>query len=358
MNIPVIKAVDGFIGRLLTTMLPSPPCADIRKKPHSILLIRPGGIGDAVLLAPAISVLKEQCPGVIITVLAERRNAGVMDLIPAVDHLYCYDALAQLLRAVGGRYDLVIDTEQSHRLSAVVARVICAPVKIGFATNERQRMFTHAVPYSHDDYEPLSFFRLLLAAGIEQKHCSVHSPFLKIPPAAQAKGEQMLSSLQGKQFVTLFAGASIPERRWGAGRFRCLAEELMQKGYGIVVVGDASDGPDGELIVASGGLNLTGKTSLAETAAVIARSLLLVSGDSGMLHIAVGLGIPTVSLFGPGRALKWAPRGEKNIVLNKQLDCSPCTTFGTTPCCMQEARCMQEITLAEVSEAAIRLLNK
>jgi len=126
----------------------------------------------------------------------------------------------------------------------------------------------------------------------------------------------------------------------------------------VVVVGALADLADGDRITAEGGLNLAGQTSLAETAGVIARSELLVSGDSGLLHIAVGLGVPTVSLFGPGRALKWAPRGENHFVLNRQLDCSPCTTFGTTPHCPYKARCMQEITVNEVAQAAIRLLNE
>ncbi len=60
---------------------------------------------------------------------------------------------------------------------------------------------------------------------------------------------------------------------------------------------------------------------------VIDKSAVLVSGDSGILHVGVGLGRPTVSLFGPGIAKKWAPRGDKHIVINKNLPCSPCTNL-------------------------------
>jgi ADP-heptose:LPS heptosyltransferase len=112
------------------------------------------------------------------------------------------------------------------------------------------------------------------------------------------------------------------------------------------------------VIVAGGlGLNLAGLTSLAETAAVIHKSSLLLSSDSGVLHIAVGLGKATVSLFGPGRAKKWAPQGEQHIVINKGLACSPCTTFGTTPPCSIDARCMREITVDEVVNAVTMLLT-
>ncbi|HEX9078647.1 MAG TPA: glycosyltransferase family 9 protein, partial [Desulfuromonadaceae bacterium] len=129
-------------------------------------------------------------------------------------------------------------------------------------------------------------------------------------------------------------------------------------GVAVVVVGGKEDRGQGEVIVAGGaGLNLAGRTSLSETAAVVQMSSLLLSGDSGVLHIAVGLGVPTVSLFGPGRAAKWAPRGEHHTVIAKGLPCSPCTTFGTTPPCPVGTRCMREITVDEVFNAVSMLLT-
>jgi len=76
-----------------------------------------------------------------------------------------------------------------------------------------------------------------------------------------------------------------------------------------------------------------------------------------VLHIAVGLGVPTVSLFGPGRAKKWAPQGGQHMVINRGLSCSPCTTFGTTPSCPTAARCMRDITVDEVVNAVTMLLT-
>jgi len=112
------------------------------------------------------------------------------------------------------------------------------------------------------------------------------------------------------------------------------------------------------VITAGGlGLNLAGMTSLSESAAIIQKSSLLLSGDSGVLHIAVGLGVPTVSLFGPGRVKKWAPRGDRHIVINKELPCSPCTSFGTTPPCPNKTRCMSDITVDEVVNAVTMLLT-
>lgn len=329
-----------------------------RAKPEklfSVLVLRPGGIGDAVLLAPAIRALKSRYPDARITVLAERRNGAIFSLSPAVDRVFLYDRPRELLAAIRCGYDVVIDTEQWHRLSAVVARLPRAPVSIGYSTNKRQRLFTHPVPYAHDDYEMDSFYHLLSPLEINSPESD--APFLEIPGEVDRTAAVLLGDYAERTLILLFPGASIPERRWGGERFRELALRLRKTGGSIVVIGGEGDRRDGDLICARGvGLNLAGQTSLVESAAVLRRAAVLVSGDSGLLHIGVGLGVPTVSLFGPGIAAKWAPRGSKHIAINKNLPCSPCTRFGYTPKCPIKAKCMSEISVEEVAEAAERLL--
>lgn len=352
-----MKVIDACAGRLATSILPHPEPASLASL-KTLLLIRPGGIGDAVLLAPAIRHLKMHSPEIKITMLAEQRNAGIFPLIEGVDNVLCYDRPGEFYSVFCSRFDAVIDTEQWHRLSAVVARFITSPLKIGFDTNERHRMFTHPVPYSHNDYEAASFARLLKPLGMVPEDVDMSASFLSVPPRYSVKADALLESLHNQPFITLFPGASIMERRWGSGRFRQIAELLTRVGIKTVVVGGKEDLHQGDEIVAGGeGVNLAGQTSLAETAAVLAKSALLLSGDSGVLHIAVGLNVPTVSLFGPGRSKKWAPRGERHIVINKELSCSPCTTFGTTPPCPIAARCMKEITVDEVVNAVTMLLT-
>ncbi|MGE3549691.1 MAG: glycosyltransferase family 9 protein [Geobacter sp.] len=358
MNRELLKQIDGFIGRILVSLAPSPPPPkEPVGYPHSILLIRPGGIGDAVLLAPTTFQLKHSHPDATITVLAEQRNAGVFALVPVVDQVYCYDQPSEFLAVVRDSYDVVIDTEQWHRLSAVVARLVRAPIKIGFATNERRRMFTHTVPYSHDDYETESFLHLV-STLCNETTTNLTAPFLTIPEQVKTRAHKLLEPLQCKPYLVIFPGASIIERRWGTKKFREVARLLVGTGLQIVVVGSSVDQQDAAIIAENLGVNLAGKTSLAETAAVIAGAALFISADSGLLHIAIALDVPTVSLFGPGIAAKWAPHGDKHRVVNHNLPCSPCTKFGTTPPCPYNVRCMQEITPAEVCEAALQLLKE
>lgn len=351
----LLKQADRFAGRLIAALLPRPVPREMRDPPRSILIIRPGGIGDAVLLIPAVRALRACFPEVFIDILAERRNAGAFTLCSDVHSIRRYDVPFEFLATLRSRYDVVIDTEQWHRFSAVLTRGLRSPVSIGFATNERRRLFTHPITYSQDDYESESFMHLLAPFDIEEGRGGA---FLEVLPREADAVAHILLPLGGRPFVALFPGASIAERRWGPERFRSLAGGLARRGVGVVVVGGEAERAEGHAVVASGGLSLCGMTGLAGTAAVIARSSVLVSGDSGILHIAVGLGIPTISLFGPGRAKKWAPRGDNHIVINKELPCSPCTTFGYTPKCPVNARCMAEITVDEVEQAVLTLLSR
>jgi ADP-heptose:LPS heptosyltransferase len=357
MKIKLLKLIDRLVGVILTVCLPSAPVRPFTA-PRHFLVIRPGGIGDAVLLIPTILALQKKYPAAQITVLAEKRNGAIFRSCPAVSKVLYYDNPKELLTAICGRYDVVIDTEQWHRLSAVVARLTGASLLIGYATNDRHRLFSYPISYSHDDYEPESFYHLLAPLHIVPPEL-VPLPFPHITPDLELRASALLGQLGESSFVVIFPGASIPERRWGADRFRQVAVALAGAGIPVVVVGGKEDAEEGKAIVSgTNGLNLAGKTTLAETAAVIAKGAVLVSGDSGVLHMGIGLGKHTVSLFGPSNIRKWAPKGSNHIVIHKNLQCSPCSKFGYTPKCPIKAKCMADITVDEVVAEVEKLLQK
>lgn len=356
MRIRLLKSIDRLMGVIVTNCLPAAPLR-ILPNPQHFLLIRPGGIGDAVLLIPTIKALMHMYPGCKIDILAERRNASVFHLVIGIRTVYLYDTLSGLSSSLCNRYDVVIDTEQWYRLSAVVARLFRAPAKIGFGTNERRRMFTHAIQYEMDACESDNFQALLKPLGVDSQW-DRSSVALDLPANSVSNVSQFLLPFCSASFVVIFPGASIPEKRWGIERFSYVAKRLSEYGYKVVVVGGKEDLTDGDEIVGDAVLNLAGMTTLPETAAIIARSRLLISGDSGVLHIAAGLNIPTVSIFGPSSASKWAPQGERHIVINHHMPCSPCSKFGTIPPCPNNARCISGITTDEVMEAVVRSLSQ
>jgi len=357
----LLKLLDAMAG-ILVTFMPRPVQQDLGKMSPDrlrLLIIRPGGIGDAVLLIPVLLSVKKIIPESTIDILAEKRNSAVYSLCPDINRVYHYDKPKELLDAIRGSYDIVIDTEQWHRLSAVVTKLANAPRSIGYATNKRKKMFTDPIQYSQDDHEVLSFFNLIVPITGEETS-DEKMPFLTIPESCAGAIKHLLRGYGTRNIIAIFPGGSIVERKWGGGRFHLTAKLLFEKGYAIVVVGGKDDFRAGEQIVSglTGALNLCGKLSLPETAAVLKESSLLITGDSGIMHIGYGLGTKVLALFGPGREKKWAPRGRNSRVINKHLPCSPCTTFGYTAKCKKSAMCMSAISVEEVFTEAMTLLGK
>jgi ADP-heptose:LPS heptosyltransferase len=300
-----------------------------------------------------------QYPQSVIDILAESRNSVVFLMNPVINRILRYDKPSELFAAIRGNYDIVIDTEQWHRLSAVVARLTRAPILIGYATNERKRLFTHTIRYSHDDYEANSFINLLAPLSDGVLSLDLDRPFLTIPVESIHKIRFLLKTFEHKKMVVLFPGGSILERQWGSDRFCQIAKALSERGFGVVVVGGRDDRRAGEEITKGlpDAIDSCGQLTLVETAALLKEAALLITGDSGILHIGFGLGIKTLSLFGPGIERKWAPRGSRHLAINKNLACSPCTKFGYTPKCKIDAECMKQITVDEVFDKAIILLE-
>jgi lipopolysaccharide heptosyltransferase II len=359
MQTDLLKALDAVVGRALTALLglwPERSRGGARgQAPRRVLVIRPGGIGDAVLFIPMLRALREAWPEAELHLLLERRNRGVVAETGLADRLHVYDRPSGLVRALRGRYDLVIDTEQFHYLAAVVAWMTRAPRRIGFATNSRRKLLTGAVDYDESVYEVHSFLDLAETATGRRAAWDPNAPFYPLSEAARARARQWLAPLDGLRRVAIHPGASIPERRWPPERYAELALMLARDGIGIVLLGGPDDGRAATVIEKALGqrptVNLATRCSLADAAAVVEQVDVYVSADSGVLHLAYGVGTPTVHLFGPGVLSKWGPQGERFVTIRTDAACSPCTRYGYTPPCNQGMVCMQRITAAEVARA-------
>jgi hypothetical protein len=113
-KIELIKRLDAVVGIPLCSLFPRAGGNEREITVHRILLIRPGGIGDAVLPAPTIEALKKKFPQAKLTVLAEKRNAGIFSLIPGVDRVLRYDVAREFLAAFRLEPDIILDTEQGR----------------------------------------------------------------------------------------------------------------------------------------------------------------------------------------------------------------------------------------------------
>ena len=325
----------------------------------NVLIIRPGGIGDAVWLVPLIRILKERT-GSSIDVLCERRNKAVFELCQgSLRHIWMYDAhgwgLIKDLRTQ--HYDVVIDTEQYHNFSAILAFLVSSSCRIGFDTvAHRSKIYTHKVPYSQEAQEYkmfLELFNVILPVKPEEylKELVLDLPEMDLP-----------QDIEGERYITVYIGASVRERYWGSTKFAQLCSELVGLGHRVVLVGGREDIKKAAeikgLFIHDRLVDLVGKISLVQTVAVLKEGIMAVGADSGIMHLACTVNCPALWLFGAGIEKKWLPLYSRHGSVNLHVECSPCTLFGYTPRCPHDVRCLQEITVARVVDEIKVLLNK
>ncbi len=357
----ILKVFDASAGRVLCLLL-APLAkrlareADPGSPPERVLVIRPGGIGDAVLFIPMLRALREAWPGARLELLMEKRNAGVVAGTELADEILLYDRLPfGWLAPLRRRYDVVIDTEQFHALSAIVALLTRAPRRIGFGTNRRRLLLTDVVAYNRRVYEVEMFLRLAEAATGRSGAWDPEQAFYPLTDEARAFAGEVLAPFEGLELVAFHPGASIAERRWPPERYAKVARLASDAGRAVVVLGGPTDVAAAERIARELAdrphINLAGRSNLQEAAAVVARCQAYVSADTGLLHLAYGVGTPTVHLFGPGVLSKWGPPGRRYHNVAYATECSPCTSYGYTPPCCQGLRCMLGITPEQVYAA-------
>ena len=339
--------LDRVVGMPLCRMLAHAPAPqDGPVDPASIrnvLLIRPGGIGDMVLALPLINTLGRLVPDATITLVAEARNAAVAQ--PLVNNVRLYDrsplGLWSHLRSTP--YDLVIDTEQFHYLSAVATHLARSPVKLGFDTFGRGRLYTHPTHYDVDAYEAQNFLNLLAPLASDLTFDET-KPFMRIPDASRERARDEARRLGADKPIGIWMGASVTSKRWG--QFEAVARQVVDNGNSVIVLGGPEDRDAGRALAehSNGTIaNYCGELDLPASAAMIEQCRAFLSCDSGLMHIAYALGVPTLSLFGPGSMQKWAPRGARHRVISKDFACSPCMTFGRIARCEYAYACMQSI---------------
>lgn len=349
----LIKNIDYVLSSCILYLFPN---VLIRKhwskRFNLILVIRPGGIGDAILLLPTLKQLSKIYPDAKIEILAECRNAEVFNWLPGISAVWRYDKPAEFAKLFTRKFDLVIDTEQWYRLSAVVARLLRPSRLIGFATNERLRLLTDGCPYARDEYEA-DVFRNLLAplTGKLTSDCIEDANIIQLPVSHYRAN---------RPYVVIFPGASVSAKQWPVGRFAEVAGYCEKSGFDVVVLGGKSDSSAAGVVTGSlsNCCNLAGSVSLTDSAAVVSGASLMISGDTGLLHVAQLQGVPTVALFGPSDPVKWNRKSDMHVVVSAGADCAPCSCFGTIPRCPYDYKCMQNITVTMVIEAVNSLLPK
>ncbi len=325
------------------------------------LLVRFSSIGDVLLTTPLVRVLRARHPDARLVFVTKRAMAPLVADNPHLSDVVALEpgesipSLARRLAALTPTRGL--DLHGSLRSTALRLLVRCH--WHGYS----KRKFARAVLVSTkiDLYRrptpvPVAERYFEAARGLNVQPDGA-PPEFGIGRAATEWAERWLDEqgLGHRRFAVLAPGAAHFTKRWPLDHWRAAAERLRERGLALVTVGSAVDRPLGEAL-ASLAINAAGVSSLQETGALLARARFLISGDTGVMHMATGVGTPVVALFGPTvRQFGFYPYHGRTVILERPLDCRPCSVMGGPRCPMGHHRCLVDIGTDEVMGAARQL---
>jgi heptosyltransferase-2 len=331
-----------------------------REEIKKILVLRYDRIGDMVLSSPVFRILKTKYPGARITVVASRVNADVIKNDPYVDEIFIYKGAAHFFKEIRKeRYDLAIDLFYTYELeSAILAFFSGARYRLGFAIAGREIFFNVESPRISGGRN-LSDYTIGLI-GPQSAHGPEDRPRLYLAEEAAGWADGYLKSNNagpGCIKVAMHPGGFYQSQRWPAERFAAIAR-CAAKEFGARVLLFGSEDEEGLLkeiagMAAEAGPLLLYDIRLERTIALISRCDILIANNSGILHVGSALDIPTVSMMGPTDPALWTPAGEGDVVIRKDLKCSPC---GKGSCA--DHSCMKLISTEDVMDAVRAQLKK
>jgi lipopolysaccharide heptosyltransferase II len=347
--------------------------------PHRLLVVKVFGMGDSIMVRSLIEHLLARNPAIEIGVLTGPATFELMTLGSRFSiHQYTQRSLTlrtafRLLKDLRQRrYDAILNFEQNSKAGTAFLAATGIPLRIGFlpmGDSPKAWFLTHAVRFRETYSMWRSFVRLaqLVDPGLSDE--IIPQP---VPCSALSKSwaEVWLQEHAARcPLVALHLGSQDLEfRRWPVDRFVRLAEQISRYGVQptILLTGTVRERPlINEFIKRYPGhaLDASDSGSLENTAALLMRCDLLVSNDTGVMHLAAAMGTPTVGLFGPNSPRYWAPIGPRAIyVYDTKVPCSPCLNLYANrwplECANAEkSRCMLDIQVDSVLHAVRRVVG-
>lgn len=353
----------------------------------AILLLRLERVGDLLMTLDAIAAVRAEAPEATIDLVVGSWNESIARLIPGLDRVEVLSApwlargaegqsfAGMARRARGWRrpgYDLAINFEGDIR-SNVLLGLSGAARRVGFGMAGGGPMLTDGVPFDANIHTRSSSLRLVERAfGLpvgsrERQRPGPGQARLLIPEVARARAASLLgaASADGAPMVVVHAGGGRDIKQWNLDRFAEVANRLSASHAATVVLSGNAD--DRSLVDAVKAglrpdvvcLDLVGVVDLVTLAAVLERASLLITGDTGPMHLAAALDVPLVAVFGPSDPARWGPFSERARVVRVQLPCSPCNRIRRPPerCRGHVPDCLAAISAGAVYEAAARILG-
>jgi lipopolysaccharide heptosyltransferase I len=321
------------------------------------LIVRLGALGDIVHAVPAAAALRAAHPDAVIDWVVDARHREFLDLVTVIDRTFVLEKptlsgwidVTRRLRA--GRYDAALDL-QGLLKSAVLARASGAARVLGFSIFHLREKT--ARPFYSDSVDAegghviRKNLRLLEALGIHDDQIRFPLAMIDSPAAAE-----VLAQAAGAPVALINPGAGWPNKRWDPRRFGEVAAFLRDvRGFAPFVLWGPGEDVLARTVVdaSSGAARLAPATGLADVVALCRGAALMISGDTGPLHLASAVGTPIVSIFGPTDPSRNGPWDAADIAVSR---------FDSCGChydrrCHQRAWCLDTVTVAELTAAVQR----
>ena len=324
---------------------------------------------------PALQQLRVHHPNASISILARPWVAGLYSRESFCDELIPYEAprgwsgldlkweVAKLLR--GRKFDCAVLFQNAFE-SAALSKVAGIPQRVGYDRDARGWLLTHPIPVPGPGETPTHqrfyYLELLKRAGLIPDYSQESCILLASANSAAKAGREHLKTagLHGSVVGVSPGAAYGGAKRWLPDRFAESAIIIARKqNASVAVFGSEAEQPVcahvHELVIAAGvpAINFAGTTPLARFVEIVAACDLLLTNDSGPMHIASALGVATVAIFGATDDFATGPTGSHSRVVRYPVECSPCLLRE----CPIDHRCMTRVTVEAVSEQALLILN-
>lgn len=297
----------------------------------NILVFTKNWLGDVIFETPAIRAIKENFPDSRLIAVTPPRCYDLLKSNPYVDeviplnhsgsliHIPSKLRLVRDLRQRGIDYAFLFHRSQDH---ACMAYLSGAKNRIGYKNKYRQYFLTHPFDEPEGPIHDVQYFlNLVSSAGFQVKGDYHYEFYFSKEDELEADRLIHEHNLQGKTLVAINPGANWIPKRWPPLYFKELAKRLIESfGAHVLVIGGTEDQKITDLIVSDGDpdiVSLNGKTSLGVLGAIYSKCRLVISNDTGPLHIAAAVGANVVALFGPTQSLETGPLGRgRNIIIH------------------------------------------
>jgi heptosyltransferase-2 len=330
-----------------------------------ILMRGPNWVGDSVLAIPAMKAVRARFPEAEITLLVRPWVAGLFKTAPFIDHLWSEPrpaGIGEWMRITKSirksRFDLALLFPNSFE-SAVMTFLGRVPQRVGYATDGRGWLLTSSLKPTAGKHHQVHYY-LALAGALSAE---VTHPSISIEANAEEKehATRLLGSegiAPGRGYLVLNPGAAYGSaKRWNEEGFADAGDTLAgELDLDVAIVGSGAERSIAESIqkqMRSRVAVLSGRTSLETLIGVIAGSSLVLTNDSGPMHVAAALGIPTVAIFGSTDDVVTGPWGPRTRVVREPVECSPCMLRE----CPIDHRCMTRVSAEAVCRAAREVLH-